>query len=159
MQNRNKPYQRGDVVLIDMPLMRNSHVLGGVRPWVIVQNDLGNQFSPTSIVCPLTTQFKKMDMPTHIAIAWDKLLPSVVQCEQVRVVDVRDDWKYIVTLPPEIMEHIDTALRNAFFYKKDVGGGIDDEGRTYYLSLVHERPRRHGFGQLRSRRLCVVGRR
>lgn len=50
MQNRNKPYQRGDVVLIDMPLMRNSHVLGGVRPWVIVQNDLGNQFSPTSIV-------------------------------------------------------------------------------------------------------------
>ena len=142
MQNRNKPYQRGDVVLIDMPLMRNSHVLGGVRPWVIVQNDLGNQFSPTSIVCP-----------------WDKLLPSVVQCEQVRVVDVRDDWKYIVTLPPEIMEHIDAALRNAFFYKKDVGGGIDDEGRAYYLSLVHERPRRHGFGQLRPRRMCVVGRR
>ena len=126
MQNRNKPYQRGDVVLIDMPLMRNSHVLGGVRPWVIVQNDLGNQFSPTSIVCPLTTQFKKIDMPTHIAIAWDKLLPSVVQCEQVRVVDVRDDWKYIVTLPPEIMEHIDAALRNAFFYKKDVGGYRDD---------------------------------
>lgn len=158
MQNRNKPYQRGDVVLIDMPLMRNSHVLGGVRPWVIVQNDLGNQFSPTSIVCPLTTQFKKMDMPTHIAIAWDKLLPSVVQCEQVRVVDVRDDWKYIVTLPPEIMEHIDAALRNAFFYKKDVGG-IEDEGRAYYLSLVHERSRRHGFSQLRPRRMCVVGRR
>ena len=159
MQNRNKPYLRGDVVLIDMPLMRNSHVLGGVRPWVIVQNDLGNQFSPTSIVCPLTTQFKKMDMPTHIAIAWDKLLPSVVQCEQVRVVDVRDDWKYIVTLPPEIMEHIDAALRNAFFYKKDVGGGIDDEGRAYYLSLVYELSRRHGFGQLRPRRMCVVGRR
>jgi hypothetical protein len=40
----------------------------------------------------------------------------------VRVVDVRDDWKYIVTLPPEIMEHIDKALLNAFFYTKDVGG-------------------------------------
>ena len=119
-----KPYMRGDVVLIDMPLPKNSHVLGGVRPWVIVQNNTGNQFSPTSIVCPLTTQFKKMDMPTHIAIAWDKLLPSVVQCEQVRVVDVRDDWKYIVTLPPEIMEHIDKALLNAFFYTKDVGGGL-----------------------------------
>lgn len=118
-----KPYMRGDVVLIDMPLPKNSHVLGGVRPWVIVQNNTGNQFSPTSIVCPLTTQFKKMDMPTHIAIAWDKLLPSVVQCEQVRVVDVRDDWKYIVTLPPEIMEHIDKALLNAFFYTKDVRGG------------------------------------
>lgn len=71
---------------------------------------------------PSDHSIQKMDMPTHIAIAWDKLLPSVVQCEQVRVVDVRDDWKYIVTLPPEIMEHIDAALRNAFFYKKDVGG-------------------------------------
>ena len=126
MQNRNKPYLRGDVVLIDMPLMRNSHVLGGVRPWVIVQNDLGNQFSPTSIVCPLTTQFKKMDMPTHIAIAWDKLLPSVVQC---------------------------------VLLQERRGGGIDDEGRAYYLSLVYELSRRHGFGQLRPRRVCVVGRR
>lgn len=115
-----KPYHRGDVVLINAPFNENSHVLGGTRPWVIVQNNIGNMYSPTTIVCPLTTKFKKIDLPTHIAIAWDKLLPSVVQCEQVRVVDVRDDWKYIVTLPPEIMAHIDAALRNAFFYE----GGV-----------------------------------
>lgn len=118
-----KSYRRGDVVLIDIPLPENSHILGGKRPWVIVQNNVGNRFSPTSIVCPLTTKFKKVNMPTHIAIACDKLRPSVVQCEQVRVVDVRDDWKYIVTLPPEIMAHIDNALRNAFFY---AGGGSED---------------------------------
>lgn len=121
-----KPYQRGDVVWIDLPLHKDSHVLGGLRPWVIVQNNIGNQHSPTSIVCPLTTKFKKLDLPTHIAIAWDKLSPSVVQCEQVRVVDVRDEWEYIVTLPPEIMARIDNALLNAFFY---AGGGNDDNSR------------------------------
>lgn len=45
-----------------------------------------------------------------------KLFPSMVECEQVRVIDVTDDWKYICTLPPEIMAHVDEALRNAFFY-------------------------------------------
>jgi mRNA interferase MazF len=115
-----KPYQRGDVVWIDMPLHENSHVLGGLRPWVIVQNNIGNQFSPTSIVCPLTTKFKRIELPTHIAVTWGKLQPSVVMCEQVRVVDVRDDWKYAVTLPPEIMAHIDKALHSAFFYEREV---------------------------------------
>lgn len=44
------------------------------------------------------------------------LQPSMVECEQVRVVDISDDWEYICTLPPEIMRHVDTALKNAFFY-------------------------------------------
>lgn len=111
-----KPYMRGDVVLIDIPYHENSHVLGGKRPWVIVQNNVGNQFSPTSVVVPLTTKFKRLELPTHVAIVWDKLQPSMVACEQVRIVDVRDDWRYICSLPPEIMAHIDTALRNVFFF-------------------------------------------
>lgn len=114
-----KPYQRGDVVIINLPIPEKSHVQGGCRPWLIVQNNVGNQFSPTSIVVPLTTKFKKMELPTHIAVTWEKLEPSIVECEQVRVVDVTDDWKYICTLPPQIMAHVDTALKNAFFY----GGG------------------------------------
>lgn len=51
-----KPYQRGDVVIIDVPIPASGHVQGGKRPWVIVQNNMGNQFSPTSIVVPLTTK-------------------------------------------------------------------------------------------------------
>lgn len=77
-----KPYQRGDVVFIDVPVPTSGHVQGGRRPWVIVQNNVGNQFSPTSIVVPLTTKFKRLELPTHV----------------------------------------DTALRNAFFY----GGGVND---------------------------------
>ena len=104
-----KPYQRGDVVIIDVPMLANSHIQAGKRPWVVVQNNVGNQFSSTSIVVPLTTKIPYI-------LTWGSLQPSMVECEQVRVVDVSDDWEYICTLPPEIMRHVDTALKNAFFY-------------------------------------------
>lgn len=111
-----KPYQRGDIVVIDVPMLANSHIQAGKRPWVVVQNNVGNQFSSTSIVVPLTTKIKRLELPTHVAVTWGSLQPSMVECEQVRVVDVSDDWEYICTLPPEIMRHVDTALKNAFFY-------------------------------------------
>ena len=47
-----KPYQRGDVVIIDVPMLANSHIQAGKRPWVVVQNNVGNQFSSHS---PLST--------------------------------------------------------------------------------------------------------
>lgn len=119
-----KTYQRGDVVMIDVPMPTTGHVQGGNRPWVVVQNEIGNKHSPTSIVVPMTTQLKRLDLPTHVAVTWGELLPSMVECEQVRVIDVTDDWKYICTLPKEIMTHVDTALKNAFFYS----GGGDLEG-------------------------------
>lgn len=119
-----KTYQRGDVVMIDVPMPTTGHVQGGNRPWVVVQNEIGNKHSPTSIVVPMTTQLKRLDLPTHVAVTWGNLLPSMVECEQVRVIDVTDDWKYICTLPKEIMTHVDTALKNAFFYS----GGGDLEG-------------------------------
>ena len=119
-----KTYQRGDVVMIDVPMPTTGHVQGGNRPWVVVQNEIGNKHSPTSIVVPMTTQLKRLDLPTHVAVTWGNLLPSMVECEQVRVIDATDDWKYICTLPKEIMTHVDTALKNAFFYS----GGGDLEG-------------------------------
>lgn len=118
-----KPYQRGDVVIIDVPMFTNSHIQAGKRPWVVVQNNVGNQFSSTSIVVPLTTKIKRLELPTHVAVTWGSLQPSMVECEQVRVVDVSDDWEYICTLPPEIMRHVDTALKNAFFYGRGVDSG------------------------------------
>ena len=83
----------------------------------------GNQFSPTSIVVPLTTKMKRLEMPTHVAFVWENLEQSMVECEQVRVIDITEDWKYVCTLPPQIMSHIDTALRNAFFYGRGVTDG------------------------------------
>lgn len=118
-----KPYQRGDVVIIDVPLLAGSHVQAGKRPWVIVQNNVGNRFSPTTIVVPLTRKFKRVEMPTHAVIAWETLGSSMVECEQVRVIDMTDDWEYVCTLPPEIVRRVDTALKNAFFYERGVDSG------------------------------------
>ena len=73
-----KPYQRGDVVIIDVPIPASGHVQGGKRPWVIVQNNMGNQFSPTSIVVPLTTKMKRLEMPTHVAFVWENLEQSII---------------------------------------------------------------------------------
>lgn len=116
-------YQRGDVVYIPLPKVTGSHVQGGMRPCVIVQNNVGNQYSPTTLVVPLTTTMKRLDMPTNVPIAWGNLRPGVAECSQVRVIDVSEDWQYITTLPREIMIHVDQGLRNAFFYGE--GGGVD----------------------------------
>lgn len=111
-----KMYQRGDVVYIHLPKIEGSHVQGGMRPCVIVQNNVGNRYSPTTLVVPLTTTMKRLDMPTNIPVCWGTLRPGVAECSQVRVVDVSDDWQYVTTLPQEIMVHVDQGLRNAFFY-------------------------------------------
>lgn len=112
-----KNYRRGDVVLIESEYAVDSHVQTGTRPFLVVQNDVGNANSPTTIVVPLSGKMKRLDLPTHLPVVWDNLRPSVVECEQVRVVDVSPDWKYLTTLPKQIMDHVDKALMNAFFYK------------------------------------------
>ena len=61
----------------------------GVRPAIVVQNDTGNMFSPTTIVCPLTSREKGMEA-THVMLFPEEcgiLQPSIVLCEQVRVID------------------------------------------------------------------------
>ena len=65
-----KPYQRGDVVVIDVPMLANSHIQAGKRPWVVVQNNVGNQFSSTSIVVPLTTKIKRLSLGVLYSRAW-----------------------------------------------------------------------------------------
>ena len=114
-------YQRGDVVYIPLPKVAGSHVQSGMRPCIIVQNNVGNQYSPTTLVVPLTTTMKRLDMPTNVPISWGNLRPGGAECSQVRVIDVSEDWEYITTLPREVMIHVDQGLRNAFFYGE--GGG------------------------------------
>ena len=108
-------YQRGDVVYIPLPKVAGSHVQSGMRPCIIVQNNVGNQYSPTTLVVPLTTTMKRLDMPTNVPISWGNLRPGVAECSQVRVIDVSEDWEYITTLPREVMIHVDQGYRNEFF--------------------------------------------
>ena len=114
-----KSFRRGDIVLIDVPIVDGSRVQGGNRPWLIVQNDVGNRHSPTTIVVPLTSKLKRMEVPTHVIVTGKGIKASMVECEQVRVIDKSHVKKCICTLSPQVMSYVDKALKNAFFY----GGG------------------------------------
>lgn len=80
----------GDVMMIDFGGYENS-VQGGVRPGIIMQNNIGNKYSPTSIAVPLTTEIKKLNMPCHKVLHKNEgnglLEDSMVLAEQVRVID------------------------------------------------------------------------
>lgn len=93
--------KRGDIFFADLGHKR--------RPYLVVQNDIGNTFSPRTIVVPLTSRIKKA-LPTHCLICWGSIKPSVVQCEEIMYVDVDETWTAKEHLPPEIMSHVDKAL-------------------------------------------------
>lgn len=79
---------RGEIYLIDLSNQIGSEQ-SGVRPAVIVQNDTGNTFSPTTIICPLTSKQKHMS-ETHVPLSTcdaNIVKDSIVLCEQVRVID------------------------------------------------------------------------
>lgn len=63
----------------------------GERPCIVIQNDMGNKFSPTTIVVPLTSRIPKKMLPTHLYISegelGNKLKDSIVLCEQIRTID------------------------------------------------------------------------
>lgn len=86
---------------------------GGVRPVLIVQNDVGNRHSPTVIVAAITTREKKLHLPTHVFLPAEKsglARDSVVLLEQVRTLEKSRLTKYLGHLSDGAMSRIDAAL-------------------------------------------------
>lgn len=81
--------KRGDIVLVDFKGAIRSEQ-GGVRPAIVIQNDTGNKYSPTTLVCPITSRDKK-NLPTHMPISSESESglekDSVALFEQIRTVD------------------------------------------------------------------------
>ena len=77
--------KRGQIYYADLSPSIGSEQ-GGVRPVIILQNDVGNKHSPTTIVAPLTTQ-EKNKLPTHVAIKMPSGIISLILLEQIRVID------------------------------------------------------------------------
>lgn len=90
----------------------------GIRPVVIIQNDIGNKFSPTTIIAPVTTK-KDVELPTHIMIKqFDKIRPnSIVMLEQIRVIDKTRLKGYIDILNKEQLKKVEKALIKLFDIK------------------------------------------
>lgn len=107
--------RRGDIVIVELDPTRGSEQRGSNRPCVVVQNDVGNQYSPTTIVAPLTTQYDPEDVyPFEVEVkasntALDR--DSVVDLSQLRVVDIDERvTKNVGSLPTETMAAVDEAI-------------------------------------------------
>jgi len=108
--------KRGDIFYADLSPVIGSEQ-GGVRPVLIVQNDVGNKYSPTVIAAAITSQINKAKMPTHIEIsAQDYGLnkDSVILLEQIRTIDKRRLREKIGRLDETLMERVDDALSVSF---------------------------------------------
>ena len=108
--------KRGDIYYADLSPVVGSEQ-GGVRPVLIVQNDIGNKYSPTVIAAAITSQINKAKMPTHIEIsATDYGLnkDSVILLEQVRTIDKRRLREKIGHLDDPLMDSVNNALSVTF---------------------------------------------
>ena len=87
---------------------------GGIRPVLVIQNDVGNRYSPTVIVLAITGQVNKARLPTHVPVACEGTglaKDSVVLAEQIRTLDKRRLRERIGTLRPEVMDRVTEAVR------------------------------------------------
>lgn len=107
--------KRGDIYFADLDPVIGSEQ-GGKRPVLIIQNDLGNRFSPTVIILPLTSRQGKRPLPTHVPLSPPQggiRKPSVILCEQVRTVEKSRLLWPMGHLKPEKMDLVDSALQAA----------------------------------------------
>lgn len=108
--------KRGDIYYADLSPVIGSEQ-GGIRPVLIVQNDVGNKFSPTVIAAAITSQRDKTNLPTHIRVDADGCglsKDSIVLLEQVRTIDKQRLKEKMGSLDQGAMNKIDKALSVSF---------------------------------------------
>ncbi|AND86027.1 PemK family transcriptional regulator [Clostridium tyrobutyricum] len=104
--------KRGDIFYADLSPVVGSEQ-GGIRPVIIIQNDVGNKYSPTVIVSAITSQINKAKLPTHVEIsseAYGLNKDSVVLLEQIRTLDKRRLKEKIGHMTDIDMKKVDNAL-------------------------------------------------
>ena len=95
---------------------------GGIRPVLVIQNDVGNRYSPTVIVLAITGQLNKAHLPTHVPVSCEGtglVKDSVVLAEQIRTLDKRRLRERIGTLRPDVMARVGEALKVSLGFGAD----------------------------------------
>ncbi len=103
---------RGEIYYADLSPVVGSEQ-GGVRPVLVVQNDVGNHYSPTVIIAAITSQLSKAKLPTHIELNHEKFnLPkdSVILLEQLRTLDKRRLKERVCQIDNLTMQRVDVAM-------------------------------------------------
>ena len=104
--------RRGDIYYADLRPVIGSEQ-GGMRPVLIVQNDVGNKHSPTIICAAITSRMNKAKLPTHIELSTEKYdmdKDSVVLLEQLRTIDKKRLKDKVCHLDAQIMQKVNRAL-------------------------------------------------
>ncbi len=105
--------RRGDVFYADLSPVIGSEQ-GGIRPVLIIQNDIGNKHSPTVIVAAITSQIDKAKLPIHVELKADDTgldRDSVILLEQLRTIDKKRMREKLTQLDDAVMQQVDEALR------------------------------------------------
>ena len=101
--------KRGEIYFADLSPVVGSEQ-GGVRPVLIIQNDIGNRYSPTTIIAPLTSKSKNY-LPTHVPVEADCLpKDSIILLEQIKTIDKRRLMEYLGKLDKETLKLVDKAI-------------------------------------------------
>jgi mRNA interferase MazF len=108
--------KRGEIYYADLSPVVGSEQ-GGIRPVLIVQNDIGNRHSPTVIAAAITSRLDKAKLPTHISLdaaSCGLTKDSIVLLEQIRTIDKRRLKDRMGAIDRESMERVDNALSISF---------------------------------------------
>lgn len=108
--------KKGDIYFADLSPVVGSEQ-GGLRPVLIIQNDIGNKYSPTVIVAAITSQINKSKLPTHVeigALGHGLNKDSVVLLEQIRTIDKQRLKEKIGHIDDEILEKVNEAITISF---------------------------------------------
>ncbi len=104
--------RRGDIFYADLSPVVGSEQ-GGIRPVIIIQNDVGNKYSPTVICAAITSQINKAKLPTHIEISADRynlIKDSVILMEQIRTIDKKRLREKVCSTDNELLKLVNKAL-------------------------------------------------
>ena len=118
--------RRGDIYYADLSPVIGSEQ-GGLRPVLIVQNDVGNKYSPTVIAAAITSKMSKTKLPTHIDVPGEDAglaKDSIILLEQIRTIDKKRLKEKMGHLDDETMNSVNNAIEVSF----GLSGGNIDEG-------------------------------
>lgn len=116
----NITIKKGDIYYADLTPVVGSEQ-GGIRPVLIIQNDIGNYYSPTVIAAAITSRLQKHSIPTHIQLEQEVRglrRNSVILLEQVRTIDRMRLKRYIGSLNGSMMQKVDRAILISFGLKE-----------------------------------------
>ena len=126
--------KRGDIFYADLSPVVGSEQ-GGLRPVLIIQNDVGNRYSPTVIAAAITSRMGKTKLPTHIDVYADRVglaKDSVILLEQIRTLDKRRLKEKMGHLDGTVMSKVNAAIAVSFGL-----GGTPDEYSSAVATTTH----------------------